>query len=60
MLAKRDIHPIAEIEFENCICFSIASEVAFPLRHPFFLISGQRFIIIWANASKQERWEERT
>ena len=39
--------------------FSLASDGAFP-SDTFFLFSGQRFIIVWAKASKQERWEERT
>ena len=40
--------------------FSLASEEAFPVRHHFFLFSGQRFTIVWAKALKQERWEKRT
>ena len=46
-VGKRNIHQIAEIEFENCFFRSLASEGAFPSQTPFFLFSGQRFIIVW-------------
>ena len=57
MLVK-GMHQIVQIEFENCIFFSFWGGNSPPQKLHFF--NGQRFIIVLAKTSIQERWEEWT
>ena len=51
------MHQITRIEFQKCISQLLGGTP--PSDNPHFLFNGQRFIIVLAKASKQERWGNR-